>query len=67
MRFLSYAYRISSNFVFLALVFYPLHLFWSLRALRHQLDPQIVDRFQNQYRTIYAVIGIAMLASLFYR
>jgi 4-hydroxybenzoate polyprenyltransferase len=52
---------------FLALAFYALHLFWSLRALRRQLDPEVVDRFQNQYRTIYAVIGIAMLASLFYR
>ena len=52
---------------FLALIFYPLHFFWSLRALRRQLDPQIVDRFQFQYRALYALIGIAMLASLFYR
>jgi 4-hydroxybenzoate polyprenyltransferase len=51
----------------LAVLFYPLHLFWSLRALRAQLEPQIVDRFQFQYRVLYAVIGIAMLASLFYR
>ena len=53
--------------VFLAITFYALHLFWSLRALRHQLDPQIVGRFQIQYRALYAVIGIAMLCSLFYR
>ena len=52
---------------FLALVFYSLHLFWSLRALRRQLDSQIVDRFQFQYRALYAVIGIAMICSLFYR
>ena len=52
---------------FLALIFYPLHLYWSLRALRGQLEPAVVDRFQFQYRALYAVIGIAMLASLFYR
>jgi 4-hydroxybenzoate polyprenyltransferase len=52
---------------FLALLFYPLHLFWSLRALRDQLSPQIVDRFQFQYRALYAVIGIAMLCGLFFK
>ena len=51
----------------LAVVFYPLHLFWSLRVLQRDLDSQIVDRFQFQYRALYAVIGIAMLCSLFYR
>ena len=50
---------------FLAVAFYALHLFWSVRALRRQLDSQIVDRFQFQYRALYAVIGIAMLAGLF--
>jgi 4-hydroxybenzoate polyprenyltransferase len=52
---------------FLAIILYLLHLFWSLRALRRDLDSQIVDRFQIQYRALYAIIGIAMLASLFYR
>jgi len=52
---------------FLAIAFYALHLFWALRALRRQLDPDLVDRFQSQYRTLYAIIGVAMLASLFYR
>jgi 4-hydroxybenzoate polyprenyltransferase len=52
---------------FLAIIFYLLHLFWSLRALRLDLNSQIVDRFQIQYRALYFIIGIAMLASLFYR
>jgi 4-hydroxybenzoate polyprenyltransferase len=52
---------------FLALVFYPLHLYWSLRALRRDLNPETLDRFQIQYRSLYAVIGISMLGSLFYR
>src|SRR5437660_4370870 len=51
----------------LALVFYALHLYCSLRALRRQLDPRIVDRFQMQYRTLYAVIGLAMLGGLFFK
>jgi len=52
---------------FFAAVFYPLHLYWSLRALRGQLEPGIVDRFQVQYRALYAVIGIGMLCFLFYK
>lgn len=52
---------------FLALLFYPLHLYWSLRALRSQLNPETLDRFQIQYRVLYAIIGIGMLGSLFYR
>ncbi|MEY2544612.1 MAG: hypothetical protein QOE81_2073 [Verrucomicrobiota bacterium] len=52
---------------FLALLFYPLHLYWSLRALCRQLNPETLDRFQIQYRVLYAVIGISMLCSLFYR
>ena len=52
---------------FLAVVFYALHLYWSLGVLRHQLDPGVVDRFQNQYRTLYALIGIAMLCGLFFK
>lgn len=52
---------------FIAVVFYSLHLYWSLRALRSQLDPVNVDRFQTQYRSLYALIGISMLALLFYK
>ena len=52
---------------FFAAGFYPLHLYWSLRALRGQLNPGIVDRFQVQYRALYAVIGIGMLCFLFYK
>jgi 4-hydroxybenzoate polyprenyltransferase len=52
---------------FFAAGFYPLHLYWSLRALRGQLNPGIVDRFQVQYRALYAVIGIGMLCLLFYK
>jgi 4-hydroxybenzoate polyprenyltransferase len=52
---------------FLAAVFYLLHLYWSLRALRSQLNPDILDRFQVQYRSLYAVIGIGMLCFLFYK
>jgi 4-hydroxybenzoate polyprenyltransferase len=49
----------------LAAIFYPLHLFWSLRVLRSQFRVEILDRFQMQYRSLYAVIGISMLCFLF--
>jgi 4-hydroxybenzoate polyprenyltransferase len=51
---------------FLALLFYPLHLYWSLRVLHRQLNPETLDRFQVQYRVLYAIIGIGMFCSLFY-
>jgi 4-hydroxybenzoate polyprenyltransferase len=50
---------------FIAVVFYSLHLYWSVRALRRQLEPAIIDRFQAQYRSLYALIGISMLCLLF--
>jgi 4-hydroxybenzoate polyprenyltransferase len=51
---------------FLAILFYPLHLYWSVRAIRSQLQPELVDRFQTQYRSLYALIGISTLCSVFY-
>jgi 4-hydroxybenzoate polyprenyltransferase len=50
---------------FIAIVFYSLHLSWSVRALRGQLEPAIIDRFQTQYRSLYALIGISTLCLLF--
>jgi 4-hydroxybenzoate polyprenyltransferase len=54
-------------FCFLALIFYALHLFWSLRALRSSLHSDLINRFKIQYRFAYAVIGLAMVCSLFLR
>lgn len=44
-----------------AILFYPLHLFWSVRALKADLRPEVLRRFQIQYRSLYAVIGVLML------
>lgn len=52
---------------FIAAVFYLLHLYWSLRVLRSQFRPEIVDRFQIQYRALYGLIGLSMLCFLFYK
>jgi 4-hydroxybenzoate polyprenyltransferase len=52
---------------FLAALFYPLHLFWSLRVLQSQFRSDFVERFQTQYRALYAAIGIGMLCFLFYK
>jgi 4-hydroxybenzoate polyprenyltransferase len=46
-----------------AILFYSLHLFWSVRALKADLRSEILRRFQIQYRSLYAVIGILMLLS----
>jgi len=50
---------------FIAILFYPLHLFWSFRVLRSQFQPDTVHRFQSQYRALYALIGISMVCLLF--
>jgi 4-hydroxybenzoate polyprenyltransferase len=50
---------------FIAALFYVLHLSWSLRVLRSQFRPENVDRFQTQYRALYALIGLSMLGLLF--
>jgi 4-hydroxybenzoate polyprenyltransferase len=51
----------------IAALFFLLHFYWSLRVLRSQFRPEIVDRFQIQYRALYAVIGLSMLCVLFYK
>ena len=50
-----------------AAAFYPLHLYWSIRVLRSQFRSDVVERFQIQYRALYALIGISMLGLLFYQ
>jgi len=52
---------------FVAAILYPFHLYCSLRVLRAQFRPEVVDRFQTQYRTLYALIGIGMLCVLFFK
>jgi 4-hydroxybenzoate polyprenyltransferase len=52
---------------FVAALFYLLHLYCSLRVLRSQFRPEIVHRFQIQYRSLYALIGISMLCFLFHK
>ena len=51
----------------IAALLYLLHFYWSLRVLRGQFRPEIVDLFQIQYRSLYAIIGISMLCLLFYK
>jgi 4-hydroxybenzoate polyprenyltransferase len=43
---------------------YPLHLWWSIAALRDGLGPASVTRLQMRYRCLYLVIGSALVASL---
>lgn len=50
---------------FVAAAFYLLHLLWSLRVLRSRFRPDVLERFQIQYRALYALIGLTMLGLLF--
>jgi len=45
-------------------ILYPLHLYWSLAALRSGLTFASIRRLQARYRALYTIIGIAMLAAL---
>jgi 4-hydroxybenzoate polyprenyltransferase len=43
---------------------YPLHLYWSSKAIAEGLSFAGIRRLQARYRALYAVIGAAMLAAL---
>jgi len=45
-------------------ILYPLHLYWSLAALRSGLTFDSIRSLQARYRALYTIIGIAMLAAL---
>jgi hypothetical protein len=49
----------------LPILLYPLHVFWSVRALREGLNPDSLSRFQIRYRLLYAIIGLGVLFALF--
>lgn len=51
----------------LPIVLYPVHVFWSVATMRAGLSFASVSRFQNRYRMLYALIGMAMVATLFLR
>jgi len=49
----------------LPILLYPLHVFWSVRALREGLNSDSLSRFQIRYRLLYAIIGLGVLLTLF--
>jgi len=49
------------------LLLYPVHMFWSLRALRSGLTFEAVTRLRDRYRALYALIGLIVLATLLFR
>ena len=44
--------------------FYPLHLYWSLRALRQGLSFESIRQLQTRYRLLYAFIGVTMVVTV---
>lgn len=65
--FLAYAGIVPAALAVFPGVLYPVHVFWSVTTWRAGLNFASVSRFQNRYRMLYAVIGIAMVATLFVR
>jgi 4-hydroxybenzoate polyprenyltransferase len=43
---------------------YPFHLRWSLQALSEGLTPASITGLQARYRGLYAIIGVAMVTTL---
>jgi 4-hydroxybenzoate polyprenyltransferase len=43
---------------------YPLHLYWSLRALRQGLSFESIRQLQTRYRLLYAFIGAMMVVTV---
>lgn len=65
--FLAYAGIVPAALAVFPSVLYPVHVFWSVTTWRAGLNFGSVSRFQNRYRMLYAVIGLAMVATLFVR
>jgi hypothetical protein len=49
------------------LVLYPIHVVWSVRALRAGLSFTNVSRLRGRYRMLYGVIGLGILLALLLR
>jgi 4-hydroxybenzoate polyprenyltransferase len=67
LSFLAYARIVPPALGLLPILLYPVHVFWSVATLRAGLSFTSVSRFQNRYRMLYALIGVAMVAALFVR
>ena len=56
--------KVVPNFLaLLAIICFLVHAFWSIAALRSGLTSESISRFQNRYRMLYALLGLAMLAA----
>jgi len=50
--------------LFLTGAIYPLHLYFSMRALRDGLNFESIRRLQTHYRVLYSVVGLLIAVSL---
>jgi 4-hydroxybenzoate polyprenyltransferase len=48
----------------LTAVLYPLHFYWSFRAVRAGLTFESIQLFQARYRALYATIGVMMVSTV---
>ena len=47
------------------LILFPLHLYWALKTFHKGLAFERVSQFRNQYRALFALIGLNMISMLF--
>jgi 4-hydroxybenzoate polyprenyltransferase len=64
---LAYARLVPALLGTLPLALYPIHVVWTLGTLRTGLTFESVSRFQTRYRMLYALIGLALVATLLHR
>lgn len=70
----SYAYlfclvyvAVLPDFFALILIAYPVQVFLFWRTIRHNLTFEVITRYQTQYRLLYGLIGLTVLAGLIKR
>jgi 4-hydroxybenzoate polyprenyltransferase len=65
--FLAYRGLVPPLLGVVALVLYPVQFALSIRTLRIGLNFDSISRLQGSYRILYGLIGLSMLATLFFR
>jgi len=64
---LSWLGHLPFGLALLGLALFPVQMFWSIRTLRSGLSSDNIRGLQARYRALYAVIGLAMLTTLFWK
>jgi 4-hydroxybenzoate polyprenyltransferase len=67
LEYLASSGLVGSVLALLPPVLWPIHVLCVVSALRTGLSFESISRYQNRYRALYGVIGLAMVATLLFR